>query len=267
MTAPLDAILPVTALASGASTVLPHGLVGKPTRVMPDRATPIAVTLVTATHVTFTNLGGGTESSYFWAKRDHSIQQDGSVELFWQGSAGLASFKLTAPQWTDLMIPDTSLRNGASAPTLTAFVGGLRVNAYAEGQEAHLAVQMPHEWVEGTPIRPHVHCSFPNNNAGNFAWGLEYQMAPPGLIPAGGVFAGTTIQSPVLAAPGVTRGHHIVELPAIDMAGQTLSTMILARIFRVSNVAGGDYASDIFLCELDFHYQRDALGSRTEYLK
>lgn len=121
MTAPLDAILPVLALASGASTVLPHGLIGKPTRVMPDRATPIAVTLVTATHVTFTNLGGGTESAYFWAKRDHSIQQDGTVELFWQGSAGFSSFALANPQWNDLLGPLVSAAGRGLNPPL--FVG------------------------------------------------------------------------------------------------------------------------------------------------
>jgi hypothetical protein len=268
MTAPLDKILTVTALAAGASVTLPHGLTGKPTSITPDRATPIGVTTVTDSSVTFTNLGSGTESSFFWAKRDHSIQQDGSVELYWQGSAGFASFQLTNPQWNDLMIPDTALRNGASAPTLTTFSGGIRLNAYAAGNEAYMGVQIPHSWVEGGIIEPHVHCSFPNANAGNFVWGLEYTFATPGILPgsAGGLFAGTTVESAVTAAPAAALRHHIVELPTIDLAGMKVSTMLLARIFRKAGVAAA-YASDIFLCELDFHILQNTLGSRTEYDK
>ena len=90
----LDVVIPVANLASGASVVIAHGVSDhlgslKPNWILPDRPTSIAVTNVTAEYVTFTNLGSGTEGAFFHAKRDHSIQQLGNVEMFWQGQAGL----------------------------------------------------------------------------------------------------------------------------------------------------------------------------------
>lgn len=268
---PLDSIISVVALAPGAVVTLAHGLSDgqqalKPNFVAPDRATPIGVSAVTSTSVSFTNWGNQTESAFFHVKRDHSVQQAGGAELFWQGSAGLTSFKLTEPQWTDLLIPDTSLRNGVSAPSLTVFSGGIRLNAYSEGNEAYLVTQMPHDWVEGSTIKPHVHCSFPDANLGNFVWGFEYLIASPALLPAGGAFTGMTIETASTAAPALVREHHIVALPDIAMVGKTLSSIIMARVFRKAGVAG-PYGSAIFLLHLDLHYQRDALGSRTEYIK
>jgi len=41
--------------------------------------------------------------------------------------------------------------------------------------------------------------------------------------------------------------------------------MLLCRVFR--DVANDDFDDDAFLFEIDFHYQIDSLGSRTEYIK
>jgi hypothetical protein len=118
----LDQILTVAALASGASVVVPHSLSGpsgalKPNSIVPDRPTPIGVTAATTSSVTFTNHGTTTESAFFWAKRDHSIQQAGSVELFWQGYTGL-SVALNPTQWNDLLVPLVGLSAFGAAPPL-----------------------------------------------------------------------------------------------------------------------------------------------------
>lgn len=264
----LDVVLSVANLASGASVVVTHGVSDhlgslKPNWIIPDRPTPIAVTNVTATQVTFTNLGSGTESAFFHAKRDHSIQQAGNVEMFWQGQTGLSSFLLLNPQWTDLMVPDTLLRPGGTAPTLTTFKGGTRMNAYGEGEESLCTVQIPHGWLPESSIYPHLHVSFPNANAGNYVWGFEYTLADVDTV-----FPDTnTIETPQAAAPGVAYNHTLALFPGISMAGiKDLSPMITFRLFRKAGIAGA-YGSDIFLLEFDFHYQLDTLGSRQEYVK
>lgn len=112
----LDQIVEVLALAAGASVVVPHNVALLPNRVTPDRPTPIGVTTVTTTAVTFTNHGNQPESAYFWVKRDHSIQQAGNINLYWQGFAGFNSFKLDTVQWNDLLTPLVTLGAGGLNP-------------------------------------------------------------------------------------------------------------------------------------------------------
>ncbi|MBU1767916.1 MAG: hypothetical protein KJ648_07430 [Candidatus Omnitrophica bacterium] len=87
----LVALLTVTGLAPGASITLPHGLTAaglalEVTSVMPDRVTPIRVSASDDTNVTFVNDGNQAESAIFLARRDHSMQQDGSVKSVWAGA-------------------------------------------------------------------------------------------------------------------------------------------------------------------------------------
>ena len=86
-------ILPVSNLASGASTTLAHGLASNgvsvpPTLVFPDRATPIVVSAVTATTVTFSNNGSSTETATFRCERGLSAELDAlSIgPMLWQGA-------------------------------------------------------------------------------------------------------------------------------------------------------------------------------------
>ena len=95
MTQLLVSILPVPALAPGASLTLPHGLASNgapvpPTLVYPDRATPIVVAIVTATTVTFTNNGSSTETAHFRCERGLSAELDASTiaPMLWQGASG-----------------------------------------------------------------------------------------------------------------------------------------------------------------------------------
>jgi hypothetical protein len=88
-------ILPVSNLASGASTTLAHGLASSgvsvpPTLVFPDRATPIVVVGVTATEVTFRNGGLVAETANFRCERGWQPEVDAFTvsPMLWQGSGG-----------------------------------------------------------------------------------------------------------------------------------------------------------------------------------
>jgi hypothetical protein len=267
----LDALLAVGPLASGASQVVLHGLEATPDFILPDRTTPIIVLARSSTSVTFRNDGPAVASAYFLAWKVHSIQSHGDQGFGWQGTdvalAGgvAADLVQVTPRWTDLQVPESSFRNGVTAPALTVFKGGTRLWAFSEGDEVEFTMQMPHSWKLGTAISPHIHCAFPNTNAGNYVWGLEYTIAN-----IGGVFGDTaTLESAVTAAPGVAFKHTLIELePDVDMSGAlaALSTMLACRLYRKAGIAGA-YAADIFLLEADFHYQMDTLGSAQEFIK
>jgi hypothetical protein len=84
-------VLTVTNLAGGASTTVPHGLRAgdqpvTPTQVLCDRNSSIAVSAVTDTTVTFTNLSPTVPATAnFRAEYDHSIHAVGVTPIRWRG--------------------------------------------------------------------------------------------------------------------------------------------------------------------------------------
>lgn len=77
-------VLPVNALAGGASVTIPHllesnGVGVAPTLVFPDRPSAIAVTGVDATNVTFQNKGVATTSANFRCERGWQPEVDAST--------------------------------------------------------------------------------------------------------------------------------------------------------------------------------------------
>jgi hypothetical protein len=91
----LVSVVSVTSLGVGVSVTLSHGLMSggegvAPTLVFPDRATPVIVTGVTSTTVTFRNTGTGAETANFRCERGWQPEVDAfSVPpMLWQGGGG-----------------------------------------------------------------------------------------------------------------------------------------------------------------------------------
>ena len=138
----------------------------------------------------------------------------------------------------------------------------------ANEEELYFQVQLPHGWVAGSDIEAHIHWT-PAANGGVgevVCWGLEYIW-----VNMGDVAGNTTIISANDTAQGdaslVANKHYLTELGTIDGTGKTWSSMLSCRVFRD---AGGalktdDYGDDAGMLEIDFRYQIESLGSRTEY--
>ena len=183
-----------------------------------------------------------------------------------------------ATQWTDLRVSANSTKKGGSKePTFTKILdnGASSQGVFAEAfsasteEELYFEVQMPHGWKVGSDIEAHVHW-LPNVAAtvtDKVSWGLEYTWSN-----VGDTFGNTTIISGDTIAHGstaVANSHCITELGDIDATGKTLSSMLMCRVFRdaTGSLGTDDYASLASLLEIDFHYQIDALGSKSEYVK
>jgi len=183
-----------------------------------------------------------------------------------------------ATQWTDLRVSANSTKKGGSKePTFTKILdnGASSQGVFAEAfsasteEELYFEVQMPHSWKVGSDIEAHVHW-LPNVAAtvtDKVSWGLEYTWSN-----VGDTFGNTTIISGDTIAHGstaVANSHCITELGDIDATGKTLSSMLMCRVFRdaTGSLGTDDYASLASLLEIDFHYQIDALGSKSEYVK
>lgn len=185
---------------------------------------------------------------------------------------------LTDTVWDDLRVPVLSTKLGGTKDPDFAKIfddgsGSQGVFSYlfsaTTEEELYFMVQLPHGWKYETDLHPHIHWApTVNGSAGQkVSWGLEYIVGE-----INSVFGDTTIiygDTPIGEPSSlVANTHYLTEFPVISMSGITsVSTMLLCRIFRDATGAGGadDYANDVALLEIDFHYQSDRIGSNNEY--
>lgn len=180
-----------------------------------------------------------------------------------------------ATVWDDLLVPATMTKMGGTKdPGFAVFKtngsGSQGVFLYwfdaVTEEELYFAVQLPHSWA-GTPITPHVHwvpsiASDENPSGQTVRWGLEYTW-----INIDGTFANTSIVYAKSASGLTTAGKHLMTLfSAITPGAGTqdgISSMLICRIFRdATSVADDTYEHDAGLLEIDFHYEKNTIGSR-----
>jgi hypothetical protein len=168
--------------------------------------------------------------------------------------------------WDDLRFPASQITPGpANPPDWVNFSGlggvyGLAFNQNTE-EDVYFIAQMPHSWVEGSEIRPHIHWTSSTGTAGTVVWGLEYTKASPL-----GTFGSTVTDTMRVSNPSQYY-HQLDGFDPIDMTGNTISTIIWCRLYRDADDAADDLAEDAYLLDIDFHFQSDLKGSHEEYTK
>lgn len=205
---------------------------------------------------------------------------DGVGYYYNAGTTGSPSWRKLAMggdiKWDDLRV---TLDNGSNAAQINTIPGisGPQLWYFRndQGVEAmSFQVQLPHAWVEGTTIYPHLHWTPRGNNAsGNVEWNLEYSWAnyDPTTIQ---VFPSVTT-STVVASPAsgnfVQNGHYITALTAANAGiagtGKKISSVLICRIWRNSSNGADTYNDDAGVLFMDFHIQINSWGSRQEYIK
>jgi hypothetical protein len=188
----------------------------------------------------------------------------------------------TTTVWKDLRVSVNAVRviAGGAPPDWSQFKdnGAASTGVYlywfdpGTEQNVYFDVQMPHDWKEGTDIEPHVHwvsADTAGASGTDVCWGLEYTWAN-----INGTFGNTTLiygdtQSNGAGETITVDKHYYTDLTTISGSGKTISSMLVCRLFRDAAGVGGtdDYDDDAGLLEIDFHYQVDTIGSRTETAK
>jgi len=169
--------------------------------------------------------------------------------------------------WDDLRVPLTGISGPGSsgtAPGFDVFLGAVRAYAFdpTTDEELLFTSQLPHKWKEGTSIVPHIHWSPEDTNTGNVVWSLEYTKAS-----INGTFGATTTISVTDAGDGTAYKHQVADFAAISMTGETISTILVCRLFRDADNGSDTYTGDAFGHEIDFHYEIDQPGSVDETTK
>lgn len=179
-------------------------------------------------------------------------------------------------KWDDLRV---TLDNGSNAAQINSIPGisgpQLWYFRYGQGVEAmSFQVQLPHTWVEGTTIYPHLHWTPRGSNvSGDVEWNLDYTWVNYDATTVQ-VFPAITTNS-VVASPAsgnfVQNGHYITALSTanagIDGTGKKISSILICRLWRNSSTTGDTYNDDAGVLFMDFHIQIDGFGSRSTFVK
>jgi len=183
-----------------------------------------------------------------------------------------------ATVWDDLMVfADATSKGGSNPPTMsTEFKDngsasqGVYVWMFASGteQEVYFTVQIPHARKADSDLYPHVHWTTVTGtpSGSDVVWGLEYT-----VVSIGGSFSNTTIitAGSVIGSISISgTGQHLINsFSAIEGTGLGISSVIVCRLFRKVGDAADTFANAVGLLGVDFHYEKDTDGSRSEFTK
>lgn len=172
--------------------------------------------------------------------------------------------------WDDLRTPSNLSKKvpGKEAGD-QAYKGGV-VISFADGSDQAVSfnVQLPHGYKLGTDLEFHIHIVLPTAGAGagaeNIAFDFTHSWA--NIMSEFPTETNVSDTTDVQNYPADT--HRLVEIAGtIDGSAITgVSSMLICSLTRDVSVAS-NYTDDVYLIELDFHYQLDAPGSWTEYDK
>jgi len=172
------------------------------------------------------------------------------------------NFTLSDTQWTDLKFPFTRDKQGqTSLPDFDFTNLGLLFPQNNETEEVYLIAQFGHDFKHGTDISPHIH--FIQSNAAVPVFEMTYRWENNGDT----VGPWITIETEATPVFSYVSGElrQILEFPFIDGSGiEGVSSMMDIIIRRQT---GDGVTGDVLTKEFDIHYQIDALGSDSEYVK
>ena len=212
----------------------------------------------------FNQLDGATVHDY----RHRFLSDHDVINIKPRPSGDQSATDLSKPTWDDLRVSlSTAKAGGAGVPTYSVFRDGVYAWAFSKAATEYLLfeVQLPHSWIAGTSIRPHVHWSpGVSTDTGSVRWALEYTWANAVATP-GNTFPATTTLTADQAAAGTAYSHQIAELGTIAGTGMRLSSVLLCKLARVGGATEDTFDASAFGVSVDFHIQGRIYGSDDEY--
>ena len=182
--------------------------------------------------------------------------------------------------YNDLLVSPSNVRLPASSsPTWTTWLTDLEALQFSEGDIAHFAgMQLPHSYVPGTDIRPHVHFvpTTAMADGETVLWSITYTVASVwSVFPATATVTATftndaesraKLPAASLSGTNILTDTHLIAggatIPGTTGNGVGLSAIVSGRLVYST---AGTYNDDVIMVSADAHIRLNRLGSRQEY--
>lgn len=125
------------------------------------------------------------------------------------------------------------------------------------------ANEMPHNWKEGTTIKPHLHLALDGANSSGSNQYAKFTVYIA-YADINEVWTETS-QTAELTIPTGTADltHLLLSMGDLAFTNQLIGTQIKVRVKRIAATGGTEYPNHIFITQYGIHYEIDTLGSRT----
>jgi len=201
---------------------------------------------------------------------------DGNLYEIWEEADGTVKWycneldhqaeHVTLAGWDDLRFPVQGINpaGAVNAPAVdtAVFPGTLLFDSAIVNTIVGVA-QMPHAWLVGSSIHPHIHWAKTSAAAGGVVWEFRYAIAGIGGV-FGAYSAYEACTNPIPSSDTLNK-HAVAAWSQIDMTNFGESTMIVWQLQRNTAAAGDTYAADARLFEFDIHFQVSRFGSVSEF--
>lgn len=188
-----------------------------------------------------------------WGTDPNTLEITETPELILNGDATV---------FNDMVAPITNAKIGTHAITFDENEFAYYMDdATTTVNEDYLfvALQLPHNYKQGTGIYCHLHAYEKTRSATNYTLELNYTWYNINSLTGnyGVITKNFTLNTP-------ERNNSIIDFGLINGSGKTLSSTFKAKITRK---AGDQSTQNLYIDFFDCHYQIDGLGSKQEYIK
>jgi hypothetical protein len=194
----------------------------------------------------------------------------GSVHINGQQGITLSG---TAIQWDDLRISADQVRTQGSLhlPTWDEWKPRLWCLQFTNNDQVFFTCQLPHGYVPGTDLYPHVHI-IPNTTSatGTVAFGMEYSW-----LNVNGTYSESRSASGTRVITGEANKHIVIPLSVIpgsaaeteDGAERKPSSMLVCWLYRMDGgvETPSSYGQKVNFLEFDFHFRTSKLGTYNQW--
>ena len=167
-------------------------------------------------------------------------------------------------RWDDVRAPATAVRvpGVAGDPDYDSTNLGYLFDGAAT-ETIQVIMQLPHSYMEGTSVHPHIHWEPTTTDSGNVYWQLEWRWRNNGET--AGAFSAIAL---IAEVSGTADKLQIDGFGGIDKDDAKISSILEFKLSRLGDDASDTYNSkDARLKEFDIHFRVDGSGSRQEYRK
>jgi len=180
------------------------------------------------------------------------------------------TLELNETVWTDMRTPVNAIRLGGAQPPSEQPYRSSVVLAFPDNVDKTIffTVQLPHEYKLGSDIEFHIHGILPTAGGGAGAENLKFDFTYSWADIGDPMPVETPVPKTIDVQNYDADTHYLFEIAeTIDgSAISGVSSMLLCSLTRDTGVAN-NYGDDFYLIEVDFHYQKDTMGSRQESVK